>query len=132
MLDKKRLARIFQKNAPLLYKLSSDSLLILVFFFVLVLMAEGLLPGIISARIGLYKIVIILSANILVTLTLKNFYLPQTPAAPNRKILWSAFGLALILIFNALFTLSIYLNLFILALSGVTIFYIFQVFQEEE
>lgn len=130
MLAKTKFTQIFQKNAPLLYKLSTDSLLILVCFFALVLVAEGLLPGIISARLGLYKIVIVLCANLLFTLAIQNFYLSPKQSASNQKILWGGFGLALILIFNALFALPIFLNLFILAFSGVTIFYIFKVFQE--
>ncbi|EKE11338.1 MAG: hypothetical protein ACD_15C00104G0016 [uncultured bacterium] len=131
MLDKTKLAELLQKNAPLLYKLSCDSLLILVFFFVLVLIAEGLLPGIISTRLGLYKIVVVICANLLLTISIKNLFLSEDQNLPSQKILWISLGIALLLIFNSLFSLPIYLNLFILALSGAIIFYIFQVFEEK-
>ncbi|HCU70385.1 MAG TPA: hypothetical protein DIC35_01360 [Candidatus Moranbacteria bacterium] len=131
MLDKTKLAELLQKNAPILYKLSCDSLLILVFFFVLVLIAEGLLPGIISTRLGLYKIVVVICANLLLTISIKNLFLSEDQNLPSQKILWISLGIALLLIFNSLFSLPIYLNLFILALSGAIIFYIFQVFEEK-
>ena len=131
MLDKNKLTQIFANHAPILYKLSCDSLLILVFFFVMVLIAEGLLPGIISTRLGLYKIVLVLSANLLFTIALKNNFLPEKQTMPNQKIILGVFGIALILIFNSLFALPILLNIFILMFSGISIFYIFKVFQDE-
>lgn len=139
MLDKIQLKNFFQKNAPLLYKLSCDTLFLLTLFFALTLIAEGILPGIISARIGLYKIVIVICANIFFTLALKNVFLPEEiikkniekeKNKPKKIFLWISSFILLLLVFNALITLPIFLNLFILLISGIIIFYIFKVFRE--
>jgi hypothetical protein len=126
------MAKIFQNISPLLYKLSCDTLFILLVFFVLVLIAEGLLPGIVSSHIGLYKIAIVICANIFSTLALRN-HLPAKKEGPlNRYLLWIILGILLLLIFNSLISLPIFLSSSILILSGAMIFYIFKVFEEEK
>jgi hypothetical protein len=132
MLDKITLKNTFQAYSPILYKLSGDSLLILLFFFVMALIAEGLLPGIISNRIGLYAIVMLLCANLFFTITLANQLAPSEKNIPHQKIIGGILVILAFLIFNALLSLSLPLNLFLLLLSGATIYYIIRVLQEEK
>ncbi len=132
MLHKNKLKNILHTQGPLLYKLSGDSLLILLFFFFLVLIAEGLLPGVISSHIGPYVIVMLLCANLFFTIHLANQLALAEKKIPSKKIIWGALSMLVLLVFNALLSLSLLLNLFLLLLSGVTIFYIFRVFQEEK
>lgn len=60
----RRLQNLFDgENRKIAYKIAHDSLFILLLFFTLVLIAEGLLPGIISDHFGIYKIFVAIILN---------------------------------------------------------------------
>ena len=115
----------------MIYKLLHDSLLILMTFFVLTLIAEGVLPGIISNHFGLYKITIVILLNILAILGIKkNADLPAENSI-NKKIAWPLLFILALLIFNSLLKLNIFLILTILTAILASGYFIFKVFQEE-
>jgi len=49
-----------ENNFKITYKLLHDLLFVIFIFFLLALLAEGLLPGIVSSRVGLYKILLLI------------------------------------------------------------------------
>ncbi|MDO8241179.1 MAG: hypothetical protein Q7T51_04335 [Candidatus Moranbacteria bacterium] len=120
----------------ILYKLLNDSLLVMLTFFMLTLLAEGALPGIISSHIGLYKIVIAILVNILaITAIGKIIKAPEN--ATNKKIvetrlIASLLIICALLLFNSLLKLNIYLNIFILITLFVISYFLIRVFQEEK
>ena len=123
--------QINKQNLTLAYKILHDSLLILLIFFVLALIAEGLLPGIISSHFALYKIALLLLGNVLAITGLQKIIGAHEEDVINKKISGSLFFILALLIFNSLFKLNIFLNLFILIFIFVTVYFIFKVFQEK-
>lgn len=123
-----------RENLIIIYKLLNDSLLIWLVFFVFALIAEGLIPDIISSHIGLYAITIIVLINILlihrvgIAAQIKNTDIPKI----NKKIAWPLFFILALLLFNSLLALNIYLNLFILTATLIIGYFIFKTLQEEE
>ncbi|KKR22106.1 MAG: hypothetical protein UT50_C0001G0018 [Candidatus Moranbacteria bacterium GW2011_GWA2_39_41] len=119
----------------ILYKLLNDSLLVLLTFFMLTLLAEGALPGVVSTHIGLYKIVIMILLNVLaITGIGKVIKVPEK--ASNKKIvetrlIASLLIICALLLFNSLLKLNIFLNIFILITLFVTSYFLIRVFQED-
>jgi len=106
------------------YKLLNDALFILVIFFVLAMLAEGLLPGIVSSHLGLYKIMVV----ILVDIAVINYFSAKlrigTTKFSRKK---TAFMLLLVLtalLFNSLLKADLVLNLFILFFAGLIFYYL--------
>ncbi len=123
--------QINRQNLIVIYKILHDSLLVLLIFFVLALIAEGLLPGIISNHFALYKIALLLLVNVLAITGLQKITGAHEEDVINKKIAGSLFFILALLIFNSLFKLNIFLNLFILIFIFATVYFIFKVFQEK-
>ena len=117
--------------ATIAYKLLHDSLLLLLIFFTLALVAEGVLPGIISNHFGLYKIAILITANVLAIFAAKKIAVIREESVTSKKIAWPLFFVLALLIFNSLLKLNIFLNLFILVFVSITTYFILKTFQEE-
>jgi hypothetical protein len=103
-----------QNNLKVTYKLLNDLLFIEIVFFILALISEGLLPGMIAARVGFSKILIIVGITILSILyTGSKADIELAEGKINKK---TAALLVLVLIAFLLASLSrvtIALNLFI-------------------
>jgi len=123
--------QINRQNSILAYKILHDSLLVLLIFFVLALIAEGLLPGIIATHFALYKIALLILGNVLAITGLQKVTSIHEENKINKKIAGSLFFILALLIFNSLFKLNIFLNLFILIFIFITVYFIFKVFQEK-
>jgi hypothetical protein len=119
------------EKIKIVYKLLHDSLLILLVFFVLALIAEGVIQGIISNHFGIYKIAILVLVNILAVINLGRFMGISTKNKTNKKIAWPLFFILTLLVFNSMFRLNIYLNLFILLAVAIVSYFIFKILQEE-
>lgn len=121
------------KNKRLiLYKLLGDLLFLLLVFFGLALIADGLLPGIISSHISFLKMII------LITLAIMVFYVTGHMAGvklaeerPNKKTTIFLVIVAAILIFNSLFKINHYLAFFILAVTLLCSFFLYRLFFEK-
>ncbi|PIP27044.1 MAG: hypothetical protein COX30_03965 [Candidatus Moranbacteria bacterium CG23_combo_of_CG06-09_8_20_14_all_39_10] len=123
--------QINRQNSILAYKILHDSLLVLLIFFVLALIAEGLLPEIIATHFALYKIALLILGNVLAITGLQKVTSIHEENKINKKIAGSLFFILALLIFNSLFKLNIFLNLFILIFIFITVYFIFKVFQEK-
>lgn len=122
MFPKIQFNKISRNKLLVAYKLLNDVLFILLFFFVLALLGEGLLPGLVSSHLGLYKILIVVLADIIainffsVKLEIKSAKFSQQKTAFVLLFVLAA------LLFNGLLKAGLTLNLSILLLAGL-IFY---------
>ena len=113
----------------IIYKLLADLLFLLLLFFSLVLIADGLIPGIVSSHISFLKIVL------LITLNLGALYFVGSVAEislneerPNKKTIVFIAMLALLLVSNGLLKLNLYLALSILIFVGIGGFFLERLF----
>ncbi|MEK7598581.1 MAG: hypothetical protein AAB487_02495 [Patescibacteria group bacterium] len=118
--------KISRNKLLIAYKLLHDALFILVLFFVIALFGEGLLPGLVSSHLGLYKILIVVLADILAI----NFFsvkLEMNPAkfSPQKTALALLLVLS-VLLFNSLLKAGLILNLFILILAGLIFYFLYK------
>lgn len=121
-----------EKNSKLAYKLLHDLLLVLIVFFVLAMTAEGLLPGIVSSRIGLYKIVlailmVIFSINVA---SKKAGFIPSL--ALNKKAKYALPFLLAVLILNGMLGIGLPINIFILLLALASLYLSAKIFFNPE
>jgi len=121
------------KGALLLaYKLLVDSLFILFVAFIFAMLAEGILPGIISGHIGLSKIAMLIMLDILTISFVMRIADISEKNIANKKIAWMLFVVMGLLIFNGLLKLNIFLNLFILIIIFASSYFTFKIFEEEQ
>ncbi|MFA7319787.1 MAG: hypothetical protein WC022_04300 [Parcubacteria group bacterium] len=127
-----RLPSPTKNNLLIFYKLLGDLLFLLLVFFTLALIADGLLLGIVSSHISFLKIIVI------ITLGLAAFYATGYAADvrlaeehPNKKTTIFLTVVVAILIFNSLFKINHYLALFILLVTLVCIFFLNKLFFEK-
>jgi hypothetical protein len=100
-------------------------------FFVFALIADGLIAGIVSARMGLYAIALILLVNVFLIHQLRISTQIENIGKVNKKIAGLLFFIFGLLIFNSLIKLPIFLSLFILIIVFVIFYFLLKVFQEE-
>lgn len=112
-------------------KLLYDSLFLLILFFVLELIADGLLPGIISAHIGFYFAAILILIDIVaIDFLTKKIGISFTNFTHKKTASLLVAVLALLL-FNSLYRINIILNLIILLLLFATGYFFYKVFPEK-
>lgn len=117
-----QLNKISQNKLLIIYKLIHDALFILIIFFIFAMIGEGLLPGIVSAHLGLYKILVVIALNIL-AIKFVSLSLNLNSQEPLNKKAASFLLFVLIFLFmNSLRNLDIFLNLIIIV-TTVCIFY---------
>lgn len=123
----------FNNNSKIIaYKLLNDLLFILLVFFLLTLAAEGLLPGIVSSHLAIYKLIVIILLNILAIESLAKNLKITIPERKNKKtIFFISLALALLL-FNQLLKLNIVLSLALLALLFLAAYFLYKVLFQEE
>jgi hypothetical protein len=124
--------RISQINKLIIFKLFYDCLFVLLVFFMLSFIADNILPGIISDHVGLYKILLALMLNIIgIFLLEKNSGVIAPQKMTNKKTISVVLFIVLLLIFNSLLSLNIWLNVFLVFMSILVFFFINKVFSEE-
>lgn len=121
-----------EKNSKLVYKLLHDLLLVLIVFFVLTMTAEGLLPGIVSSHIGLYKIVlailmVIFSINVA---SKKAGIIPSL--ALHKKAKYALPFLLAALILNGMLGIGLPINIIILLLALASLYLSAKIFFNPE
>jgi hypothetical protein len=115
---------ISKEKLLIIYKLLNDTLFILLALFTSALIAEGLLPGIVSNHVGLYKIAFLILVNLFIILFLFNKLKISHALSHDKKALVIIFLLFIILIFNGMLNIKIILSIFILFLVSI-VFYLF-------
>lgn len=122
-----------QKNQLLIsYKLLADGLFIALTFLLLALLAEGVLPGIITSHIGFSKIITVIGSLLLASyLIAKTAKISFSREKINKKTAYLLLFLLLLLLFNGLIKLNIFLNLFILTTTAIAAYFIYKVIFEE-
>lgn len=99
----------------IIYKLLHDLLFLMLIFFAVALMADGLIPGIISNHVSFLKITIFSILNLAAVYALGNYLqIKFKDQTKNKKTTILLVAIAALLIFNSLIKLNIFLAIFIL------------------
>lgn len=117
----------FSKNTLLVaYKLLHDVLLLLLMSFMAVLIAEGALPGIVSAHISFtFIVIVILLVLLLIILIGKKFQLTYSPPIIKKnKLLPVLILFAFLLVGNSLLKFALWENM-VITLSTLFLFFLF-------
>lgn len=123
--------KFFNTYGSVIFKLANDLLFLLMAFFFVLIVADGILPGIISNYYDPAIVIILLLANILLIYFLeKKVSLNIKPKINKKTALFMLIIIAL-LVSNAFFHLNIWLNLFLTLLSLLVGYFIYKVFTEE-
>ncbi len=124
MLNKK--LQLNKSTLAIIYKLLHDSLFMFIIFFILALIAEAVLPGIIISHIGFSKMIIVILVNILLLQILAKKIttdqVVENMEAKNKsakKFILPLLILGALLIFNSQLEMNIFLNLFFILISGI-------------
>ena len=113
----------------ILYKLLGDLLFLLLAFFFLSLIADGLIPGIVSSHISFLRIII------LIVLNLSAMYAAGYAAGidfkesrSNKKTTFFLAVVGALIVFNSLFVINHVLALIILLISAISGFFLWRMF----
>lgn len=129
--------KLTDQSYSVIYKLLHDSLFLMLLFFSGTIISEGVLPGIISGHIGLYKIILAIAINLSV-ITILQKKIPQsfpsssTAGIYRGKIFWLIIFLLFALILNSLIKLKLFLIPLFIILIAAIIYFSYKVIFEEE
>jgi len=103
------------KNKLLIaYKLLNDVLFLLLIFFTASLIADGLIPGIISNHVSFTRIIFLVVFNLAAIYFLGNLLsVNSTEEKTDKKTFVFLSAIAALLIFNSLLKLNLFLSIFI-------------------
>jgi len=102
----------------IIYKLLNDLLFLILFFFILTLIAESMLPGLVSSHMSFLHIIFFLTLNIFAIYIVGSLLkLEIYKRKINKKI---AVLSAIILILNSLLKINLFLTLIILILVVIS------------
>ncbi len=122
---------LLSKYGLVSFKLLHDLLILsLAFFFVLVV-ADGILPGIISNYYDPAIVVLLVLVNIFLISFLEKSLKLDVKQKSNKKTAIFMLLILVLLISNTFFRLNIWLNFFLTLLSFLIGFFIYRVFTEE-
>lgn len=117
--------KINKNTKIIIYKLLNDMLFITMFFFAIMLIADGALPGIITDRISFLKIVFFISLNLsAIYIVGKHLRLELSDKNINKKTTSLFVIFAAIIIGNNFFKLNIWLAVVIISLALTAGYYI--------
>jgi hypothetical protein len=124
---------MFQRDnfGLVIFKLLNDLLLILVCFFAFFVIADGILPGIISNFFKPYYAALLLLVNILLLSALGRKIGASISVKSNKKTAFALVFLSLLLLFINLLRINIWLNIFIVLTSLLTGCFVYRVLKEE-
>lgn len=133
MLENKFFKNITSKLPPLkiVYKLLHDFLFLMLIFFVLALIADGLLPGIISAHIGFYVPAIIIFATIFVINFLSKKFEIEQKNKSHKKTTTFLIVVILLLFLNSIIKITIVFQIILAVLFFLTYYLTYKVFSEK-
>jgi len=119
-------------NFSIIYKLLNDFLFAILIFFVLVMMAEGILMGIISRYIPLYLIILVMLVDIFaISLIGRSLKIEERKILDKKTTIFILVVVVLFLI-NSLLKISFYLIPIIVIASLASIFLLYKVLIEED
>ena len=127
MESSKLLNKISRNNLIILYKLLNDLLFVEIVFFLLALIGEGFLPGIVASHVGFSKIIIAVGTTILAT-----FYTGNKAAINlgdsklNKKTAYALIFVLVLLIFVSLIKINIFLNIILTFCSVAAGYFLFK------
>jgi hypothetical protein len=131
MLDKIKVFNISKDSWLIAFKLLHDLLFILLIFFAAILIAEGLLPGIISNRFGLYKIIWpILLTVIGITFIAKAQNIQAEKLWP-KKTTYAVVAFFALLVINSLIRINIFFISVIFLAVAAAGYYIYKILLED-
>jgi hypothetical protein len=114
------------------YKILHDILFVILIFFFASLLAEGILPGIIANHFSFTRVIVIIFVNIFVIYVLGNYLkISLNPGKKNKKTAFFLLFILTLLIFNSLFKLNVFLNIFILLAVLATGYFVYKAIWEE-
>lgn len=115
------------------YKLLNDILFILLAFFVLALIGDGIISGIVTNHLSFLKLMFLIIGNIAAIYILGSFsQIKFNSSKSTRKISFFLYILAGFLILNSLLKLNSILAIFILAFSLITGYFLYRNILEEK
>lgn len=123
-----------KENLIIAYKLLNDLLFIFLAFFSLMLIGEGLLPGIISTRISFSVVVIAILLDILLIRKIADYLEIKKNINTNKKALFFGALVLAIFILNSLvnlFRFNIFLAIFVFLLVLLTGYSIYKLAFED-
>lgn len=130
-----QLLRNKKEKLSVIYKLLHDLLFILLVFLAISLLAEGILPGIISAHVGISKIIILVAGTIFLISLIAPIVAggsKQSKNSVNRKIIFALSFFGCILLLNSLLKVNFILNLAITIMSLLTAYGVYAVVMRNE
>jgi len=110
-----------------IYKLLHDLLFILILFFIFAILGEGLLPGIVSAHISLYKILVAISINILAIQTVRMRFKLSAEKSLNKKTASLLLFVIILLFINSLLNLNTFLKLIIIPATACIFYLLYKI-----
>lgn len=118
---------VLNKNFLLIaYKLLNDLLFILLIFFAGALIADGLVPGLISDHFSFLRLILVVFFNMAaIYLIAQKLDIPSAPARNKKTTIFLSIVAALV-IFNGLFEINLYLAIFISILSLIIFYLIYK------
>lgn len=126
---------LIDKNMLLLaYKLAYDSLLLLLFTFATILIAEGMLPGLVSSKIGFSKLTIALVLILAIIAYLgKKLNIDYDQTRINKsKILPALILFSFLLIGNSLLKFTFWENIVITLATLLVFFLLYEIIYTSE
>jgi hypothetical protein len=118
--------KLNKNKTTIIYKLLNDLVFLILFFFILTLIAEGMLPGLVSSHISFLRIIFFLVLNIFAIYIIGNFLkLEISKREINKKIAVPSAILATILILNSLLKINLFLAFIILVLLVISSYLIY-------
>jgi hypothetical protein len=114
------------------YKLLNDALFVGLIFFLVAIIGEGVLPGIISSHVGLYKIIIALLLVVsLINLLALDLQITVVKR-PNKKTVIAVLVVLGLLLLNSIFRQSVFFGGSIILLTAITTYFLYRVIFVEE
>ena len=119
-------------NWSIIYKLSNDLLLVLLIFFVVAMVGEAVLPGIISAHVGMYEITLLILLDILGISFLGRKLQIGKEKFLNKKTTIFLIVVTTLFLLNSVLKINFYLIPVVVIISLVSIYFLYQVLNEEK
>ncbi len=114
----------------IIYKLLNDLLFVLLIFLGFSLLTDGLITGLITKHISFLKIVLLIALDLIAIYKIGNlinisFQKQKRTFLKNKTTIFLAVMITL-LIFNSLIKLTLWLNFFVLSITLVIIYLVYQ------
>lgn len=128
-----KLLPLNKTKLTIVYKLLYDIFFIGLLFFFLAMIAEGILPGIVSARISFFRVIVFIFLVLAIIYFLGSYlHIKLNSKKTNKKTVFSGLILTVFLILNSLLGINIFLALLTTLLTLAVGYYIYRSLAEEE